>query len=224
MRYCATCSTAPWRGAIGPKPPETRARASSATDDRRAGGRSVRTILAKLGAVLRLREGEKPVCVAAVRLLLLTGCRPGEIRRLRWCEVKPDRLTLIDAKTGPRHVLLGEAARTLLTSLADTASGEWVFPGENGDGPLTDGALYWFWTRARDMAGIVADARLHDLRHSHASHAVMNGESLHVAGRLLGHRRASTTNRYIHLDDATLSQAAERVAGVIQRKLYASTQ
>lgn len=45
--------------------------------------------LAKLGAVLRLREDEKPICVAAVRLLLLTGCRPEEIRRLRW--FKPDR-------------------------------------------------------------------------------------------------------------------------------------
>ena len=166
--------------------------------------------LAKLGAVLRLREAESPVCVAAVRLILLTGCRPGEIRRLRWCEVKADRLTLTDAKTGPRHVLLGEAARELLDSLTETASGEWVFPGRGGDEPLGKHVLYGFWLKARDAAGIVADARLHDLRHAHASHAVMNGESLHVAGRLLGHRRASTTNRYVHLDDATLSEAAER--------------
>ena len=175
--------------------------------------------LAKLGAVLRMHEGEKPVCVAAVRLLLLTGCRPGEIRRLRWCEVKADRLTLIDAKTGPRHVLLGEAARELLGGHAETASGQWVFPASRRNGPLTKNELYWFWTTTRDAAGIVADARLHDLRHAHASHAVMNGESLHVAGRLLGHRRASTTNRYVHLDDATLSQAAERVAKAIQGKL-----
>ena len=52
-------------------------------------------------------------------------------------------------------------------------------------------------------------------RFLHASHAVMNGESLHVAGRLLGHRRASTTNRYVHLDGATPGEAAERVAGAI---------
>lgn len=69
--------------------------------------------------------------------------------------------------------------------------------------------------RGRDLA----DALLHDLRHAHASHAVMNGENLHVAGRLPGHRRASTTNRYVHLDDATLSQAGERLAVAIQRKL-----
>jgi len=54
---------------------------------------------------------------------------------------------------------------------------------------------------------------------THASHAVMNGESPHIAGRLLGHRRASTTKRYVHLDDATLSEAAERVAVAVQGKL-----
>ncbi len=159
------------------------------------------------------------MCVAAVRLLLFTGCRPGEIRRLRWCEVKPDRLTLIDAKTGPRHVLLGEAARELLDGLAASAFGQWVFPGKGEDEPLSKHVLYDFWLGVRDAAGIVADARLHDLRHAHASHAVMNGESLHVAGRLLGHRRASTTNRYVHLDDATLGQAAERVALAVHEKL-----
>ena len=179
--------------------------------------------LVKLGAVLRQREGQNPVCVAAVRLLLLTGCRPGEIRRLRWCEVKPDRLALIDAKTGPRHVLLGEAARELLDGLAESASGEWVFPGSKGNGPLRTNDLWSFWIKAREASGIVADARLHDLRHAHASHAVMNGESLHVAGRLLGHRRASTTNRYVHLDDVTLSEAAERVAVAIQRMLMGTT-
>ncbi len=178
--------------------------------------------LAKLGAVLRRLEGKWPLRAAAVRLILLTGCRPGEIRGLRWCEVGADRLALIDAKTGPRYVLLGDAARELLNGLADRASGEWVFPGRNGDGPLSKNELNYFWTRARDEAGIVTDARLHDLRHAHASHAVMNGESLHVAGRLLGHRRASTTNRYVHLDDATLSQASERIATAIERKLHAA--
>ena len=100
--------------------------------------------LARLGAVLRLREEENPVCVAAVRLLLLTWCRPGEIRCLRWCEVKPDRLALIDAKTGPRHVLLGEAARELLDGLAETARGEWVFPGDRENEPLSTDDLWRF--------------------------------------------------------------------------------
>jgi len=129
-------------------------------------------------------------------------------------------LALIDAKTGPRHVLLGEPARELLANLAETASGDWVFPGKSGDEPLTKGDLYSFWIKARDTAGIVADARLPDLRHAHALPAVMNGESLHVAGCLMGHRRATTTNRFVHLDDATLGQAAERVAVAIQGRLH----
>lgn len=81
---------------------------------------------------------------------------------------------------------------------------------------MSKNELYYFWTTTRDTAGIAADARLHDLQHAHA---VMNGESLHVVGRLVGHRRATTTNRYVHLDDATLSQAAGRVAVAIQQKL-----
>ena len=90
-----------------------------------------------------------------------------------------------------------------------------VFLAIKGDGPLSTDCLWRFWIKARDAAGIVADARLHDLRHSHVSHAVMNGESLHVAG----HHRATTTNRYVHLDDATLSQAVVRVASVIEENL-----
>ena len=162
--------------------------------------------LAKLGATLRRLESEWPVRVAAVRLILLTGCRPGEICRLRWREVKPDRLALADAKTGPRHVLLGEAARELLAGLATAASGEWVFAEASTGEPTNKNTLYYFWIKTRSEAGVVADAGLHDLRHSHASHAIMNGESLHLTGGLLGHRRATTTNLYAHLDDAALSR------------------
>ena len=132
---------------------------------------------------------------------------------------RPDRLTLSDSKTGPRHVLLGEAAPELLDGLAGSASGGWVFPGRNGDGPLDNNDLYQFWIGTRREAGIVADVRLHDLRHAHTSHAVMNGESQHVAGRLLGQRGASTTNRCVHLDDATLGEAAGQVAAGIARKV-----
>ena len=121
------------------------------------------------------------------------------MRRLRWREVKPCRLTAIDANTGPGYVLLAEEERKLFDSL----SGKWLFPRENRGEALTGNALYWFWLKVRNLTGIVADARLPDLRHVHASHAVMNGERLHITGRLLGHRRASTINRYVHLDNAT---------------------
>ena len=46
----------------------------------------------------------------------------------------------------------------------------------------------------------------------------MNGESLRMTRRLLGHRRATITTRYTHPDDATVGEAAERVAEAIKWK------
>ena len=59
---------------------------------------------------------------------------------------------------------------------------------------------------------------LMDLNHSHVSHAAIDDESLPATNRVLGHRRASTIDSYNQLDDATLSQAAEREANSIARK------
>ena len=97
-------------------------------------------------------------------------------------------------------------------------------PGTAPEGHMSEGARYRFRCGVRDEAGIVADAQLHDLRHSHASHAIMNGEALHMTGRLLGHRREASTSCYAHLDDATLSAAAERVAEEIKIKFNHSLQ
>ena len=112
--------------------------------------------LAKLAAVLRLREAKSRVCVVVVRYVLLTGCRPGKKRCLHQSEVRSDRLTLNDGKTGPRRVLLGEEARKLPGGLAGMESRTWVFSGKIGNEPLTESAFYSFW--------IKVDARLHDLR------------------------------------------------------------
>jgi len=75
--------------------------------------------------------------------------------------------------------------------------------------------LPYVWRRIRAEAGLADDVRLHDLRHSYASHAVMRGESLMITGKLLGHRHTATTERYAHLTDHFLLEAAERVANRI---------
>ena len=76
----------------------------------------------------------------------------------------------------------------------------------SGDIPL--------WYRVRKEAGI-EDCRLHDLRHTHASHAVMNGVPVSVVSRLLGHSNVRMTLRYAHLGDRDIERAAERVGQVI---------
>ncbi|MDH3770796.1 MAG: tyrosine-type recombinase/integrase, partial [Nitrospirota bacterium] len=149
--------------------------------------------------------------VDAIRLILLTGCRSGEVLGLRWDEVQVDRLTLNDSKSGPRHVLLGEPASAILRRRRWKRHSAYVFP-RKGDPSRSRVSISAFWYRLRAEAGLADEVRLHDLRHTFASHAVMQGETLMITGKLLGHRHAATTERYAHLADRFLLDAAERVA------------
>ena len=74
------------------------------------------------------------------------------------------------------------------------------------------------WEQVRDAAGL-RDFRLHDLRHSFASHAAMSRESLPMIGKLLGHSCMKSTARYAHLDDAHLLDAAEAIGSAIESAL-----
>ena len=119
-----------------------------------------------------------------IRLLLLTGCRRGEILTLRWNEVDGDTIALGDTKTGPRKVYLNARARRIIERQPRGQSA-FVFPSvRNPERPHAPHLPHW--VRVRKEAGI-EDVRLHDLRHTMASHAVMNGVSVPVVSRLLGH-------------------------------------
>ncbi|MBL4718761.1 MAG: tyrosine-type recombinase/integrase, partial [Erythrobacter sp.] len=71
-----------------------------------------------------------------------------------------------------------------------------------------------FWRRLRDEAGLPG-VRIHDLRHTFASHAAMNKETLPMIGRLLGHANVQTTARYAHLDDRHLLEAAQQIGDAV---------
>ena len=146
--------------------------------------------------------------VDIVRLLLLTGCRRGEIMGLGWSEVQDGRLVLGDSKTGPRTVPLGSRARAILDRQPRTGS-PFVFPSPR-DPARPRGPDFKLWYRVRRDARI-EDCRLHDLRHTFASHAVMNGVPVPVVSRLLGHSSVRMTLRYAHLADRDIEAAAERV-------------
>ncbi|MCY3670688.1 MAG: tyrosine-type recombinase/integrase [Alphaproteobacteria bacterium] len=148
-----------------------------------------------------------------IRLLLLTGCRKGEIMRLRRDEVRDDRLELADSKTGPRIVLLNGPAREIVTRRMALGTGPWLFPSvRDPSRPQCRGLPLWF--RARREAGI-EDVRLHDLRHTVASQAAMNGVPLPVVARLLGHSNVNMTMRYAHVGDREIEAAAERVGQAV---------
>ncbi len=149
-----------------------------------------------------------------IRLLLLTGCRRNEIVGLRWCEVHGATLRLTDSKTGPREVWLPAVARELVERQPRVGSA-WVFPSPR-DPARPRGRELGLWYRVRKEAGL-EDVRLHDLRHTFASHAVMSGIPLPIVARLLGHSRCSMTLRYAHVQDRDVEAAAERTGAAIAR-------
>ena len=154
-----------------------------------------------------------------IRLLLLTGCRRSEIVTLRWQDVDGDTLNLVDAKTGPRRVFLNAPARAILKRQPRSGSA-YVFPSPlDPDRPLSPNLPLWY--SARKEAGI-EDVRLHDLRHTFASHAVLRGIPLPVVSRLLGHKQPNMTLRYAHVGDREIEAAAERIGAAIARALKRS--
>ena len=147
-----------------------------------------------------------------IRLLTCTGCRLSEIRTLTWQEVGVDTLELRDGKTGPRTVYLSSRAREIVERQPRTGS-VYVFPSSREPArPVARCHAFWYLIRKR--AGL-EDVRLHDLRHTFASYAVMQGVPLPTVARLLGHRQVSMTLRYAHVSDRDIEDAAERVGRAI---------
>lgn len=153
--------------------------------------------------------------VDIIRLLLLTGCRKGELISLRWSEVHNDRLILLDSKTGARAVFLSTEAQAILTR--QPRVGPYVFPSATDPSTCRSAELS-LWRKVRRLANI-PDVRLHDLRHTFASHAVMAGVPLPVVSRLLGHAQMRMTLRYAHVSDRETEAAAERIGAAISATL-----
>ena len=132
-----------------------------------------------------------PHAAAALRLLMLTGCRRNEILTLRWEDVRLEaqELHLSDSKSGPRTVSLSPEAVQVLASIERLPGNPWVIPGTKPGARLS--SLFEPWRKVRARAGL-DDVRLHDLRHSFASRALALGESLPVIAKLLGHARIQT--------------------------------
>ena len=171
----------------------------------------------RLGEAIRAAPAEglaSAHAAAAIRVLVLTGCRRNEILGLRWDDLNFDsgEMRLRDSKTGPRMAPMPSAAAEVFRGLSRTPNNPWVFPGRKWGAHLSN--LNDSWDRIRKRAGLDG-VRLHDLRHSFASRALALGETLPVIGKLLGHSDIETTARYAHLARDSILDAAERIAGSI---------
>lgn len=173
--------------------------------------------LVRLGNTLNELEAEgveSQSAINAIRLLILTGCRLGEIQTLKWDYIKGSSLFLPDSKTGAKRVYLGPVALEALSLIKRIEGNPYVITGNREGAYLTD--MQKPWRRIRKAAGL-DDLRIHDLRHSFASSAVGMGESLPMIGKLLGHSQVQTTARYAHLADNPVQASVARVSSEISR-------
>ena len=199
---------------------------------------------AEITALIRALDGHPEVTSAnALKLLMLTGARRGEVLNATWdmFDLEHGIWTKPSAHTKQRRihrVPLSCPAIELLNTMRAVATSRFVFPGADGK-PLTDIKRTWLsvcrragFTRLaqkRDRAGKPAnnangeyamieqpDLRIHDLRHSFASILVSAGASLPLIGQMLGHTQVQTTQRYAHLFDEPLRNAAEAVGAFVR--------
>ena len=178
----------------------------------------------ELGAITKALTSHPNQSIAnAIRLLILTGARRGEVLNATWDQfdlaagvwVKPSAHT----KQKKEHrVPLNAPALQLLTEMRDatkgenTADSEFVFPAGQGNNHLTE--IRKVWKTVCNEAGITG-CRIHDLRHTYASILASSGLSLLVIGQLLGHTQQATTKRYAHIQDDPLREATNRVGALV---------
>ena len=186
--------------------------------------------LAKLGAALADADSEgnvSPFAISAIRLLIFTGARAGEVLGLTWDAVDASGGAVRVPRKGRMLTLyLPPPALEVLAKLPRVEDTPYVIVGRRRtrppaqDGPLSLAGLEQVWQVVRKAADL-EDVRLHDLRHSFASVAVAAGASLPLIGGLLGHTQPSTTARYAHLSADPLRAAAEATAGTIAAAMKA---
>ena len=155
-----------------------------------------------------VNESPNPMLKYIIPFLLMTGARKREVLDARWRDVDYTQQfwRIPYTKAGvPRHVPLTATAFELLASVPRYPTCIYIFP--NPKTKLPYNSVFRAWDTARRRVGL-GDVRIHDLRHSFASFLVNAGCSLYEVQKLLGHSSLAMTQRYSHLRQDKLMQAA----------------
>ena len=172
--------------------------------------------LQRLVTVLRT-DANRPVCNIAL-FLLSTGARLNEALSATWEQIDRDkrvwRIPAINSKSKRiRAVPLNDSALEVLAQVGTEGRYAHVFVNEETGKPYT--TIAKVWERLRKTAD-VPKLRLHDLRHSFASMLINSGRTIYEVQRILGHSDTKVTERYAHLDQRTLQEAANSASVAIR--------
>ncbi|MCV9909971.1 site-specific integrase [Brucella sp. HL-2] len=165
--------------------------------------------ISRLGKVMREADDESEVALAALRFLMLSGCRRMEVLALpvKWIDPAKGSIRFGDTKTGAQIRPIGQWAFSAIAHI-ESKNG-WVFPAERGEGHYV--GLPRVLERLCSKAKL-EDVSLHVMRHTFASVAAEMGYSeLTIAG-MLGHSVPGVTARYAHVADKALVSAADQVS------------
>ena len=151
-----------------------------------------------------------------VETFLYTGLRRDELTHLTWADVDLQRrVVAVQAKDGwhpkdyeVRHIPMAPRLHELLKSLP-RKDNPWVFSTSN-DGPHLGHILSRDFRKLLKLCGIKGSS-LHTLRHTFASHLVMNGTDVYTVQKLLGHSSIKTTEIYAHLAPDFLKAAVQKL-------------
>ena len=163
--------------------------------------------LEKVLADAERNNAVSPSVIHALRVLLMTGARLQEVLTMKWeyVDFEEGKINLPDSKSGKKTIWLSDKARDYIDAIPHKQGNAFVFPGQRTGSRLIN--LQKPWRKLRAIAEI-EDVRIHDLRHTYASLAVSQNLSLPIVGKLLGHKSAKSTERYAHLYDEVMKDAA----------------
>jgi site-specific recombinase XerD len=176
--------------------------------------------ITRLGEAMRAAEtgGERPVALAVIRLMLLTGFRISEAQGLQhhWLHADEGYVHFPDTKSDGQVRAIGPSAARLTASQPIRKECPYVFPGEVGDGHYTaaKGCLARLCAAAK-----IEDVTPHTLRHTFGSVAGDLGFSELTIAALLGHATRGVTQGYVHIDEAlklAASRTCEEIADLLE--------
>jgi integrase len=143
-------------------------------------------------------------------IALFTGVRSGDILAMKWDQLSHDKWYVPNRKK-PKQPYVAELMPEVLERLAERRKRRdkslWVFPSRGKTGHVV--SLKRGWQQFLKRTGL-KDLRIHDLRRTLASHAAMQGTSLAIIGKSLGHRDSRSTEIYARLQTETVRQAVEQ--------------